>query len=167
MVGGTTFEYAQKSGPVSLAQLSKNTKRITGLYSDDAEPTFNWWDETNRRDNIRQVGDNKMLWSALTQVREDPVPVPIAVAEKLHGLEDGEDMGMGSITVMGTTVDLHQTKAEKKALHHNRHHSNSWVTMNDQGDRDPELRKMRSDIKEGVLSYSNYMEKQFDNSDSN
>jgi len=122
MVGGTKFNFTQKSAPVSLAQLSKNTKRITGLYSDDTEPTFSWWDETNRRDSIRQVGDNKMLWSALTQVREDPEPVPIAVAEKLHGLEDGEDMGMGSITVMGTTVDLHQTKAEKKALHHNRHH---------------------------------------------
>jgi len=39
--------------------------------------------------------------------------------------------------------------------------------MNDQGDRDPELKKMRSDIKEGVLSYSDYMSKQFENVDSN
>lgn len=89
------------------------------------------------------------------------MPVPIAVAEKLHGLEDGEDMGMGSITVMGTTVDLHQTKAERHALRENRREANSWVNMNDSGDKDPELKKMRSNIKEGVLSYSNYMNKQF------
>tara|TARA_B110000285_G_C14961752_1_gene532038 strand:+ start:643 stop:966 length:324 start_codon:yes stop_codon:yes gene_type:complete len=100
-----------------------------------------------------------MTWSALTQVREDPVAVPIATAEKLRGIEDGEDMGMGSITVMGTKIDLHQTKAEKKALKKNRKHASSWVTSNDSGDRNPELRKMRSDIKEGVLSYSNYMNK--------
>jgi len=109
------------------------------------------------------VGDNKMTWTALTQRKEDPEPVPIAVAEKLHGIEDGEDMGMGSITVMGTKVDLHQTKAERHALKQNRKSSNSWVTMNDAGDKDPELRRMRTDIKEGVLSYSNYMAKQFGN----
>jgi len=104
-----------------------------------------------------------MLWSALVQERQDPEPVPIAVAERLHGIEDGEDMGMGSITVMGQKVDLHQTKAEKKALKHARRNKNSWVTMNDAGDQDPELKKMRSDIKEGVLSYSQYMNKQFKN----
>jgi hypothetical protein len=52
--------------------------------------------------------------------KSDPEPVPIAVAEKLRGIEDGEDMGMGRITVMGTPIDLHQTKAEKKAL--KKHH---------------------------------------------
>jgi hypothetical protein len=74
-------------------------------------------------------------------------------------------MGMGSINVMGTKIDLHQTKAEKKALKKARKHQNSWVTMNDAGDRDPELRRMRTDIKEGVLSYSQYMNKQFKNMD--
>jgi len=104
-----------------------------------------------------------MTWTALTQRKEDPTPVPIAVAEKLHGIEDGEDMGMGSITVMGTKVDLHQTKAERRSLKNHRKNRNSWVNMNDSGDTDPELRRMRSDIKEGVLSYSNYMNKQFGN----
>jgi len=160
VVGGTNVVYGQNGRKaLSLEQ----TERITGLYSEDPEPSFNWWDESNRRDNIRMVGDNKMTWTALTQRKEDPEPVPIAVAEKLHGIEDGEDMGMGSITVMGTKVDLHQTKAERHALKQNRKNTNSWVTMNDAGDKDPELRRMRSDIKEGVLSYSNYMAKQFGN----
>jgi hypothetical protein len=162
VVGGTNVVFRQSSSkPLSLEQ----TERITGLYNEDPEPTFNWWDESNRRDNIRMVGDNKMTWTALTQRKEDPEPVPIAVAERLHGIEDGEDMGMGSITVMGTKVDLHQTKAERHALKQNRKNTNSWVTMNDAGDKDPELRRMRSDIKEGVLSYSNYMAKQFGNNE--
>ena len=105
-----------------------------------------------------------MTWSALTQVREDPVPV--SIGEKLKGIEDGEDMGMGQITVMGTKVDLHQTQAEKKALHKLHKHHRSWVTSDDAGDKDPEMRKMRSDIKEGVLSYSTYMNKQFGNAGS-
>jgi len=160
VVGGTHVTYVQgKSKPLSLAQAEKNTERITGLYSEDPEPTFNWWGESNKRDDIRQVGENKMTWTALTEVKKDPEAVPIGVAEKLHGLDDGEDMGMGSITVMGTKIDLHQTKAEKKALRKHRKHTNSWVTSNDSGDRDPELRKMRTDIKDGVLSYSNYMAK--------
>jgi hypothetical protein len=44
-----------------------------------------------------------MTWSALSQrkpIKADPVAV--SIGEKLHGIEDGEDMGMGSITVMGT-----------------------------------------------------------------
>jgi hypothetical protein len=145
--------------PLSLEQTEE--RRITGLYSEDPEPTFNWWEASNKRDDIRRDGPNQMTWTALTQKREDPVPVPIAVAERIHGIEDGEDMGMGSITVMGTTVDLHQTKAERHALRDSRREANSWVNMNDSGDRDPELKRMRSDIKEGVLSYSNYMNKQF------
>ena len=72
---------------------------------------------------------------------------------------------MGSITVMGTKVDLHQTKAERWSLKNHLKNRSSWVNMNDSRDTDPELRRMRSDIKEGVLSYSNYMNKQFGNVD--
>jgi hypothetical protein len=98
------------------------------------------------------------LTFSAAQVRSDPEPVPIAVAERLHGLEDGEDIGMGKINVMGTPIDLHQTKAERKALRKSHKRSHSWVTSNDKGDHNPEMKAMRKDIKEGVLAYGNYMD---------
>jgi hypothetical protein len=97
VVGGTHVTYRQTgSRPLSLEQ--NESKRITGLYSDDPLPTFNWWDETNRRG---QDGSEESLVQRINKL-------------PYNGVEENEPMGMNGITYNGEFIDLTPSKAEQE-----------------------------------------------------
>jgi len=78
---------------------------------------------------------------------------------KNYGLQAGEDMGMDELMLDGHKYDLSQTESEKEELQRQYRAENNWVAKNDIGDRDPALKKLRQHIKNGVLSYGDYMAK--------
>jgi len=38
-------------------------------------------------------------------------------------------------------------------------HKKTWVDYNDMGDHDPEMYQIRKEMRDGVLSYDNYLKK--------
>merc|ERR1712072_1486443 len=120
-------------------------KRITGLYSEDPPATFTWADHHGYEQ--KTLGDIQAI-NALVQMDDD----------KTQGLVEGEDIGMDVITMDGHTVDLRQTKKEKKLEQEAEKARNSWVNNNDKADTNPELIRFRKHLKKGVLSYSDYMD---------
>ena len=124
---------------VTFSQKKKN--RITGLYSEDPLPTFSWWDGYNKEHHEENA--------SLGQVDMRNI--------RNFGLQSGEDMGLDSLTLDGHKYDLKQTEAEKEELERQYEKEHNWVSQNDAGDKDPALKSLRSHIKKGVLSYSDYM----------
>lgn len=66
---------------------------------------------------------------------------------------------MDEIQMDGHTIDLRQTKKEKRAEIEAEKSKNSWVNNDDQDDTNPELIRFRKHIKKGVLAYSDFMNK--------
>ena len=127
-VAGNNVKFAQKN-------------RITGLYSEDPLPTFSWWDGYNKEHTEENA--------SLGQVDMRHI--------NSFGLQEGEDMGLDELMLDGKKYDLSQTEAEKEELQRQEREKHNWVAQNDVGNKDPALKKLRQHIKNGVLSYGDYM----------
>jgi len=87
----------------------------------------------------------------------------------IHGLNGNETLGEhinvggdairyhNKMMVDGQEIKFNYEDEEAKEVKLTQKHN--WMTDNDEGDDDEEIRKLRKELKNGVLTYQSYMER--------
>jgi len=80
--------------------------------------------------------------------------------QRITGTQDEDEKFIADLTIDGTKIHFAEKKQEVKAEPKKTEPEGpkSWVDANDKGDKDPEMKALRKKLKDGVLSYSSYME---------